>query len=489
MSQYKPQWFFITSLLLIGPAFIWGYIVHQGLSGDVFWQWAAGQYMWVHHLIIRRDRCSYSLYGHPWVTEEWGFEVLLAGLVSRIGPVAYWLVSAGAATLAWIFVAGRLRLAQVSWSKIALALVLVGASLAPLTKVRPQTLSYALFAAELWILDSTRTHPRRVWIMPVFLMVWTNLHGSFLLGYLVYFLYGLWMFVPVNRGRFVTPQSQMTRTQFTWSFLVSLMASLINPHGMEIWSYAAHVSFSSQIAAMIEEWQSPNFHIHFMMLTIVGPLVIILLAAEFSAQKSIDWPEFVLTGGLLVAVLQSQRFLPYYAIEWPMLATALTPDFEFRRVKSFLAIPVVLALLVYMIASKPIVRPGEIGTGVPVRAVDYLAKHRHGRVFAMYHWGGYLISRGFKVFVDGRTDFYLHSPVLPDYMAVKDLTQNPNRIWQKYQVEYVLWEPKTAVATFLSQDTSEWQEVFAGKYAVIYQHRGIWGLTPTIEIRTAGEPT
>jgi hypothetical protein len=64
MSQYKPQWFFITSLFLIGPAFIWGYIVHQGLSGDVFWQWAAGQYMWAHHLIIRRDPFSYSLYGH-----------------------------------------------------------------------------------------------------------------------------------------------------------------------------------------------------------------------------------------------------------------------------------------------------------------------------------------------------------------------------------------------------------------------------------------
>ncbi len=476
MNQYKPRWLFIAFLALIGPTFVWAYVMHAGLSGDVFWQWAAGHYMWVHHRIIRRDPFSYSLYGRPWVTEEWGFEVLLAGLVSAVGPVAYWLISAGVGTVALALVAGRLRHRSVSWSKIAIILVFVGLSLMPLIKVRPQTLSYALFAGELWLLDTIRRRPKLVWVMPLYMALWTNLHGSFLLGYLIFFLYGVWMFIPVVKGRFETPKTNLSRKTWGLAFGVSVLASLINPHGFEIWSYAAHVSFSSQISSMIAEWQSPNFHQHFMMLTIIGPLAVVLLAAEFSAKKPIEWPEFVLLGGMLVAVLQSVRFLPYYAIEWPVVVAALTPDFEFKRVRSFIGVPVVLALLVYIIGSQPIRPPGAIGSGVPVRAVDYLAQHRSGRVFAMYHWGGYLISRGFKVFVDGRTDFYLHSPVLPDYLAVKNLSKNPNPIWAHYRVEYVLWEPNTALATFLSQDSQQWQEVYVSKNAVIYQHRGIWGI-------------
>ncbi len=484
MGASAPRWIFIGLIGLLGPALIWATVIHTGLSGDVFWQWAAGQYMLSHHAVLYTDPFSYSLAGHHWVTEEWGYEVLLAAGVRWLGPFAYWLFSAGVATGAVFFVAGRLWSRHVTASKIALITVVVAFSMLAFLRVRPQVFSYALFAGELWLLDAARQRPRLLWWMPGFLWIWTNLHGSFLLGFLVLGLQGIYIAWPVSKGRFTTPRTAVNLR--TWGLVsgASVLASWINPHGWGIWAYAARVSFSSQISSMIAEWHSPNFHSHWILLVIMGPLVVILLASQLTARK-VEWPEFVLLGGTFVATLESVRFLPYYAIVWPILMAELTPRFEFRQIRTLIGIPVMVVVLGYTLGHQPVVLPGQVAHSVPHRAVSYF-KHHSGRVFAMYHWGGYLIAQGIKVFVDGRTDFYLGSPVLPDYLAVKQLTTNPNLVWRRYRVRYVLWEPKTAVATFLNEDSSQWREVYASKTAVVYQHRGHWGISAQVQTQTGG---
>lgn len=484
MRRSAPRWIFVGLIGLLGPALLWSTVIHTGLSGDVFWQWAAGQYMLVHHHILYTDPFSYSLAGHHWVTEEWGYEVLLALATRWIGPATYWLFSAGIATLTVLLVAGRLWARKVSVSKIALISVVVSVSLLAFLRVRPQVFSYAWFAAELWLLDAARTRPRMLWWMPALLWTWTNLHGSFLLGFVLLLLQGIYMAWPIAKGRLVTPKTRVTLR--TWGLVtgVSVLASWINPHGWDIFAYATRVSFSSQISSLIAEWHSPNFHVHWIVLVILGPLTIILVTSQITAKK-VEWPEFVLLGGTFVAALESVRFLPYYAIVWPVLLAELTPAFEFRKVRPLIGIPVMLAVLGYTLGHQPVVSPGQVAPSVPQRAVRYL-KHQSGRVFAMYHWGGYLIANKIKVFVDGRTDFYLGSPVLPDYLAVKNLTTNPNPVWRRYRVRYVLWEPNTAVGTFLAQDSTQWQKVYASKSAVIYKLRGRWGIMTPVSTRTGG---
>lgn len=484
MKAAVPRWVFVALIGLLGPVLIWATVIHTGLSGDVFWQWAAGQYMLLHHHVLYTDPFSYSLPGHHWVTEEWGYEVSLAAAVKWLGPWAYWLFSAGLATVVVLFVAGRLWARHVTASKIALITVIVACSLLAFLRVRPQVVSYVFFAGELWLLDAARVKPRRIWWMPALLWIWTNFHGSFLLGFLVLFLQGIYIAWPISKGRLTTPHTKVTLG--TWGLVsgVAVLGSWVNPHGWGIWAYATRVSFSSQISSMIAEWQSPNFHQHWILLMIMGPLTIILLASQLTAKK-VEWPEFILLGGTFVAVLESLRFLPYYAIVWPVLLAELTPRFEFRRVKTLIGIPVMLAVLGYTLGHQAILRPGQVSRSVPQKAVSYL-EHHTGRVFAMYHWGGYLIAKQIKVFVDGRTDFYLGSPVLPDYLAVKQLTKDPNLVWRRYQVHYVLWQPHTAVATFLSEDSSQWQEVYASKTAVVYKHRGLWGITAQVQTQTGG---
>ena len=47
--------------------------------------------------------------------------------------------------------------------------------------MRPQLIGVLLFSVTLWILAGRRTHPRALWVIPALVLVWVNVHGSFVL--------------------------------------------------------------------------------------------------------------------------------------------------------------------------------------------------------------------------------------------------------------------------------------------------------------------
>ena len=128
------------------------------------------------------DTFSFTAAGLPWLDQQWGAQVAFAA-VFRVGGWALlavvralfvgliaWLVfracrSAGAGTrvAAWLTLAG-----------FAVGLVALG--------LRPQLLGMVLFAATVAILAGRERRPGLVWLIPVLVAVWANVHGSFFLG-------------------------------------------------------------------------------------------------------------------------------------------------------------------------------------------------------------------------------------------------------------------------------------------------------------------
>ena len=56
---------------------------------------------------------------------------------------------------------------------------------APALGLRPQLLGMALFALVLFLVSERRAHPRYLLAVPLIVLVWANIHGSFFLGPLV----------------------------------------------------------------------------------------------------------------------------------------------------------------------------------------------------------------------------------------------------------------------------------------------------------------
>lgn len=463
---------FLLLWLGLGPALAWAAVLHTSLSGDVFWQWQAGRLMLARHHVLASDPFSYTLYRHPWVTEEWGFEVTLAALVQAIGPVTFWLIPAGAVSIAIIVTAWRIRARGAAWAKVAFLVGAASLALPVFVKARPQVFSYLFFSLLLWLLETARRRPKMIWWVIPLLWVWTNMHGSFLLGFSLVALEWVTTRFAVFWGRLGPPATRVDPAVLLRVLAASVLLSFVNPNGPGLWVYAAHVAFSAEIARLIAEWQSPNFHSWWMVANIAGPLVALAVATVVSDRR-MSWPDFLLTGGLFLETLRSVRFLPYFALEWPVLASDLLPDMAFRRVSGWIGAPVMAAALALILAGHPTVAAGTVSPAEPVGAADYLLRHP-GRVFNAYHWGGYLIYRHIPVFVDGRTDFYLQSRVLEQYIAVKTLAQNPAPVWRAYRVRYIVWPPRTPLAVYLQNDSRHWRLVYQSPAALVFRHIGNW---------------
>ncbi len=448
--------------------------MRSALAGDVYFHLAAGNWMLAHHAVIRTDVFSYTVRGTPWTADEWGFEYALAWLVRDVGDVSFWLVSAGCCTAAVVLGVATWRRNGAGWLWTAVLSCLATAGLLVGLAVRPQDPSYMLFAAELLLLALARR--RALWLaaFPPLLLVWANVHGSYLLGLSLLALEVVWSVLPTTGGRLAVSTRLPTRAVAA-ALVASFAATLVNPHGLALLAYDLHVSTSSELTSLVSEWQSPNFHDLFVLALVVAPLIYLLGTLGLSDRR-VALEDVVVACGLLLATFHAVRFLPYLVLAWCAVLSRASPLRRETIRPSLATVPLAAVLAGALLAGHhlPAGSPlrGRSSWATPVQAAAYLA-HRPGRVFATYWWGDYLTYVGIPVFVDGRTDLYLGSGVLSTYSEVSGLSTGPDTVFRRFDVRYVLWSRESALATYLSHDP-RWRLVLDSGPALVYEHLGTW---------------
>ena len=108
---------------------------------------------------------------------------------------------------------------------------------------------------------------------------------------------------------------------------------------------------------------------------------------------------------------------------------------------------------------------------MPVSAVAYL-QHHPGRIFSTYLWNDYLDWVGRPVFVDGRTELYTDNGVLSQYLAIADLTTDPDPMLAPHDVEYVLWQPGTPAGAIPRPRPPLARRCGTRAQAVVFRYRG-----------------
>ena len=149
---------------------------------DTYWHISAGQWILSHHQIPTHDPFSFSMPGAPWVAHEWGAELLLAWAYRLWSwPGLMLLIAATTAlTIGYLtrFLCARLEPLH-ALMFAALALVMMLSHLL----ARPHVLGWAL--TTLWVgtlLDASEARQRPPWWLLAVMVLWANLHGSFVIG-------------------------------------------------------------------------------------------------------------------------------------------------------------------------------------------------------------------------------------------------------------------------------------------------------------------
>jgi len=471
---------------------------------DLWWHARVGDEILSTGHIPRTDVYSLTQPGQPFFYQSWLAEVWMA-LILRLGGVRLLvlvraLISTamfgGVFWLCWRAAGGDRRAA------LPPALVAIVLGLGNQT-VRPQLFAYPLCVAVYALLWRHRRvqRDRAIWLIPLLMTVWVNVHGSFALG-----LGLVWLFtggeilsraLPAWAGE---KSAAHVKTLIAVAVL-STGALLLNPRGVEIIGYVSDLLTDTPSQSLGAEWQPPDpkaglgKSFYAALLWGVGMLAL--------ARPSLPLTDLLILAGFAWLGAAGVRYVVWFGVVgMPVVATALprVPWADLARWRDQLARTVVggrlvygdgtgypgfrrLALLALAAALLATVLlflfyPAEtlwLDQATGVAAVDFMQQSGlvGQRLFNELGRGSYLIWRfgpAQPVFIDPR--FELHAlEHFEAYLKLSKAEAGFETLLAQYDFDLLLLDAasQARLVEWVNARPEQWRRLFADDVTLLYQ--------------------
>ncbi|MDO8447043.1 MAG: tetratricopeptide repeat protein [Deltaproteobacteria bacterium] len=379
--------------------------IFKTIDTDLWFHMKAGEVITETGRFIYKDIFSYTAAGRDWLYHEWLFGVLSYKVYATLGVNGLILGKASILTLAFVLLYRDMRLRGVNPYLASFILTIAVLAARFRFTERPHIFKFLFVAAFIYILDLYRLKRKnRLWILPFIQLIWTNMHGSFILGPAIISIYLLHEFLS-GKKREIKGLSTIT--------LLSYIATLINPYGLKLILFS--LGFREKaVLATIMEWaptQLKDLYGAFGLLFVAG---IASFVPKYKKLEIADLALFVLFSYLSIKAI---RFTALFSLAAsPILAGNL--QYLFAKAKPVRKWTVgVFSLIVIAILFTFEVKRDSIrvfglgqGEGFPQKAVKFIKQHPiKGNMYNPYRFGGYLIWGLYperKVFIDGRAEVF-----------------------------------------------------------------------------------
>lgn len=430
---------------------------------DFWWHIATGRTIVATGDIPQVDAFSFTRAGEPFYNQSWLAQLLMYGL-HRLGGVELLLI---VQALVIILAYGLLlRLCTLRTGRFRLSAGLLLLSL-PLSfdnwTIRPQTYTFPLFVAFLTILTEGRLGRRsRLWLLPMLMVLWVNLHGSFVLGLVLIGITLVGELLAALRRRPLEASadarcsplaallSPLSAQLALWGALAAL-ATMVNPRGPAVLGYVGSLLGSSAVSSLVTEWAPPT--VHEASGAIFFAFVIVLAAVLIYARSRPPLTDMLLVGAFFWLALGAGRSIVWFGfVATPLLAAQAATLLPPARTMAPGA-PVLNGLLIGLLGLllfaslpwiKPSVFPPQVGAllshETPVAAVEALRAlpDRPRRLFHSMRYGSYLIwaAPEQKVFVDPRIELYPYE-LWVDYITLGQ-SRDAAALLERYRIDGLL---------------------------------------------------
>jgi tetratricopeptide (TPR) repeat protein len=402
---------------------------------DLGWQMATGRWIVEHHQIPATDVFSYTASGRPWLYPV-GSALIFYGAYVLGG---YALLSGLQAAVSATTVALLLRAGSAASGVLAILAVPL---IAIRTRPRADMFTVILFAAFLSLLwQQHQTGRARLWLLPVLMAGWVNLHLGFIAGLVLIAGYVLVEALEVLWPERRPAAAQRLKGAAPW-LIACIGATLLNP-----WGYRIFDALFSQEAAMttqlqwIPEWVAAR--LNWTVLTTAlslrdpgGSLFVMLAIAAAAVPVALLRRQLgaaLLAGGAMALAMRHIRFEALFAsivvvVGGSVLGGAFAAlagrsnrvmPLLVRGSRGFAITAACLCVAVAGLRSADLVSDrsylassdlGTFGTGLswwfPERAAAFVERENlPGQIFNSYNEGGYLTWRlgpKYPDYVDGR---------------------------------------------------------------------------------------
>src|SRR5215469_1843538 len=171
---FERQLFILLSCIALLYAFLAG--LRTVSDHDLGWQMATGRWVTQHHSVPSTDVLSYTAGGQPWVYPVGaGLFFYAAYLLGGYALISWIGAAACVATVALLLRRG---------SAVSAGIAILGMPLIAFrTTPRADMFTVVLFAASLSLLWANyQTGSARLWLLPLLMAAWVNLHPGFVAG-------------------------------------------------------------------------------------------------------------------------------------------------------------------------------------------------------------------------------------------------------------------------------------------------------------------
>lgn len=424
---------------------------------DIFWHLKVGEWIVTHRAIPRTDIYAWSVFGQPWTAHQWLWEVLIYSLHRLAGMIGLWIPALLAAFLSGLLLRNGLLARGVTLANAAVAGGMAPLLLIGWLKPWPQAGVYLLFSAYLFLVLRDRWGWPEVFAAAGLGLFWGNIHSTALVFPLLLIAEGVWNFI-------FYPGKRKTGRWRLAAAGAAAVATLINPHGVQLWVYAVREGLLSQhYRENIYSWSPYVFEFNSLALVFFMSIIILFMAVR---QGWLKETAFVRAAGFWVLALMSRLYTPYAVLSTAALLGLLAFKLTHVSLKRLSIIALVAGLALFTVKGLPpdldaIAREGDY----PVEAVQLIKEHGYEKVFNDHGWGGYLLWQGVPVYIDGRNDVY--SENMEDFLNLYQTEEPLGQVLVEKGACTVLTRVNSTKDLAL-RESRLWQGVYRDDVAVIY---------------------
>jgi len=491
------------------------------LLGDagIGWHIRTGEWILRTGSVPRVDSFSSLMSGKPWYAWEWLYEVGIGAIHRGLGLNG--VVAFSALVIAFTFaLVFRMMRERGTSLPIAVAVLLLAVSASSIHFLaRPHVVSWLLSVIWFGVLEAFERDgkSRRLLWLPLTMLVWVNLHGGFLVGFVLLGIYGIGAAV---RGWLVGGEWRGVRT-LGLTGAAALALTFVNPYGYQLHVHIYRYLGDRFLMNHINEFLSPGFH---GMAQKCFAAILLLGFTGAAATRKFSASQLLVVVFAVHSGLYSARNIPVSSM---LLALLIAPQLSalvdegagsqglperirrgLGRLRDFGermgALDARLAgqgwVIVIVLAgfwtcanggrlgSRQVIDAAFDGKRFPIEAVDLLSRSGiREPVFCPDYWAGYLIYRldpQMQVVVDDRHDLY-GAEFLKHYLKVIHVEPGWDEALKGMGANWVLTPKESPLANML-KEVAEWTIVYGDDRAVLFRRNSSHpGLSQLVQILRA----
>lgn len=487
VSHFFPS---IADIIFLTLTLLMAYSTWKGLLGDcdTGYHIRTGEFILNTLTIPRQDMFSFISPPLAWTAHEWLSELIMALLFRSFGLTGVVMFFIFLLSLIYYFFFRILQSEKENILLTILVAVLAIASSQLHWLARPHIFSLGLLLIWYSLLDAYYYRNRKLlYLLPPIMLLWVNLHGGFIAGFIllgIYFLGNLvrQMAAPAEgKGQYRQKSGALGLT-----ILLCLMAALVNPVGYHILLFPFNLVSNRYLMDHVMEFVSPNFHeplpfkyFFFLMITIFAV-----------SRERLNFVEIMLILFFTNMALYSVRYIPLLAIvAAPIMlrkagriledSSGWFSDFLKRKGAAIAAIdstakccvwPAIGILTVLFSAANGSFEYTFDPKIKPVAAVEFLRREPiRGNMFDNDEFGDYIIyaaSQNYKVFFDGRSDMY-GIEIMKEYFKIANFEKGWEDVLNKYRISWIIYDANSGLSRYLLENNA-WRLIYADKVADIF---------------------